>query len=571
MPRRPPELIYALDERPPLVALVALSLQHLGLLSIFVVVPVVLARTGGLSQEAGAQLVALTMVAAGVGSILQSVGRGVGSGYLVPTATSTIMLPPSQAAVVGGGPALVGGMTVFAGLLMLPLARVIPRLRVLFPPEIVGFVLFVSGVSMLPLAADNLFGIALPAEGRAVHLVVSFGVLAVMVGFTVWGSRGVRLFAPLIGMAAGYLEAFLTGSFSAPQLASFAVAPLLAPPELGRFGLAFDVSLMVPFAIPTLAMALNTVGGFAAAQQANDAEWKRPDMANISRGVTGVGLTNIVAGVVGGAVQAGSPVAVGLSVASGATSRVIGFGVGALWLLLSLSPKVATVLLMMPASVIGAALMVSICILIMGGVQVVASRLLDTRKIFALGLGLAFGLARLYNPDYFAALPAVLQPFVSSELSVAVATAVGLNALFRIGIHKRARFTVDADAIDARALADFMTAEGKRWGAEAAVVYRASYATQEIVETLTEHGMLAANGGRRIEIGTSFDEFTFTVSMRYDGEPLLPRAVRPTEDEIIESPDGVRLLAAYMIGQAADRVRANTSGGRTDIVATFNT
>lgn len=573
MAKRPADLTYWVDETPPPIPLLLLSLQHLALVAIFLVVAVTVARIGGLNEHDGASLIALTMIGGGIGAVLQAWGRfGVGSGYHLPPTTTTILLPAAGSALALGGPATLFGMTLFAGLAVMALSRVIHRLRPLFPPEVAGFVVFMIGISVMAMAGRQLLGVETPAELRAEHLMIGLPTLALIVGVSVWGGAGLRLYSTLLGVGFGYAAAAAFGAFDPAQAAELADAPLAALPEIGRFGLDFAPELMLPFLIAALAMALNAMGATTAAQKANDVDWRRPDMTNIGRSILADGLTNVLASLLGGCGQSATSGAVGLSVATGATSRAIGFGVGALLILLAFSPKVAAALLIMPAPVIGAALMFSGCFLVVNGVQVMASRLLDSRKVFVLGLSLAFGLTRLIDPGYFEALPAAWQPWVSSPMALAVSMAVGLNALFRIGIHRRSRFVIDGARLDPARLADFMTEQGKLWGADAAVVYRAAFAAQEVAETLAAHDMLRldADGASMMEVRTRFDEFSFSVTVAYQGELLRPRADRPSPEEIVESDDGARLLAAYMIGKAADKVRAERRKNDCEVVLTFN-
>lgn len=573
MAKRPADLTYWVSETPPLPVVALLSMQHLALVAIFLVVAVSVARIGGLDPAAGSQLIVLTMIGGGIGAILQSLGRfGVGSGYMVPTTTTTIMLPPAGAALALGGPALLFGMTCFAGLAVMALSRVIHRLRPLFPPEVAGFVVFVIGISVMVMAAHQLLGVEVPVERRLDHMLTGAPALALIVGVSIWGNRTLRLYSTLAGVAFGYAAAAALGQFTPEQLTSLEQAPWLALPAVGSFGLDFQPSLVLPFLIAALAMSLNTMGAVTAAQKANDADWRRPDMGNIGQAIMADGLTNVLTALVGGCGQSSTSGAVGLSVATGATSRAIGFGIGALLLVLAFSPKIATVMLIMPTAVIGATLMFSGCFLVVNGIQVMASRLLDSRKVFVLGLSLSFGLSRLFDAHYFEQLPDWIQPWVSSPMALSVSMAVLLNALFRIGIHSRSHFVIDGNRLDPERLEDFMTEQGKLWGADAMVVHRAAYATQEIVETLASHDMLSANaaGDSPIDVRTRFDEFSFSVTVSYAGDLLQPRVDRPTPDEIIESEDGARLLAAYMIGKAADKARADARKGRSEITVTFN-
>lgn len=576
MAKRPSDITYWVKDIPPPSAIALLSLQHLAVLSIYLVVAVALAREGGLDAADGSRLITLTMLAAGAGSILQSLGRGgIGSGYLLPTSTTAILLPPGFLAMHQGGPGLLCGMTLFAAVVMLGLARILPRLRVLFPPETAGFVVFMVGVSIMVSGVHRLMGFDLAATTHhewTHHLVVALPTLALIVGLSVWGTRGLRLYAALIGIAWGYVVSIPIGLFSPTQVAEVAAAPMLAVPAIGAFGLQFDARLALPYLVAAVAMALNSTGAITAAQRSNDTEWERPDMANIGRGITANALTNILAALVGGCGQSSSPGSVGLAVASSASSRIIGFGIGALWLALAFSPKVGTALLIMPPAVIGPALIFSGCLLVVNGAQAMTSRMLDARKSFAVGIALAFGLARVSDAHYFKRLPEALQPWVSSPLALAVTVVVLLNALFRIGIHQRGKFMIDAATLDFGKLGDFMSEQGRLWGAKPAVVYRATYVTNEIVEALAQNGMLTLDsaGHSPIEISTRFDEFTLVVSVFYKGDRLEPRNTQPTPDEIMESEDANRLLAAYLIGQVADKARSTEKNGGHEISVTFN-
>ncbi len=570
--RRADTLIYRRLDVPPPATLVVLALQHAALISIFLVVAVSVARLAGLSPDEGRNFLALTMVAGGIGAILQSLGRyGIGSGYLVPPTTTTILLPAAGAAIAAGGLPLMLGMTIYAGATAALLARLIRRLRPVFTPELTGFVVLMVGLSVIVLAMRNFLGVGLPDEDVESTLAVAVVSLAVMVALNVWGGGRLRLFCTLIGILVGYAMASLLGLFGSPDLEAFHAAPLVSLPRPMSSGLAFDPGLLVPFTIAAVAIALNGVGAITAAQRVDDPDWKRPGMESLTRGITADGLANVAAGLLGGFGQASTSGAVGLSQATGANSRVIGFAVGALLIGLAFVPKLGALLLAMPAAVIGAALTFSGSFLVTSAIQMIASRMLDSRKVFVLGISISLGVAAFVYPDHFAHAPDWLVPWVGSPLSIAVVTAVLLNILFRLGIHSRNALTIDSRRFDARALAEFMAQQGAIWGAPQDLAYRAEFMTVEAVETLIGSEMVrdAVQVGRRsgpvaipgglITVSTRFDEFTFVVTISYRGDLLEPTAVRPSPDAVIED-DGHLLLARYMLGRAASRARAERRG-----------
>ena len=172
--RRPPGLVYAADERPPLSVLVLLGVQHIFLMSSTLVLPVVLIAEIGGSFEQVRGVVALTMCACGIGTIAQAVHyRGFGSGYLCPNLCGPNFFTASMSAAWLGGLPLMRGMTIAAGLFEVLFARAIRRLGFLFPPEITGLVVLMVAVSLIPLGASKFLGITFhdePIAGRNVAL-----------------------------------------------------------------------------------------------------------------------------------------------------------------------------------------------------------------------------------------------------------------------------------------------------------------------------------------------------------------------------------------------------------------
>jgi xanthine permease XanP len=147
--KNPPELIYGVDDVPPRYVIMFSGLQHVGLVTIFLIFPLLVLKDAGVSDTLSANVLALAIMALGVAAILQALSRGpVGSGYLCPANYSAIYLAPSLAAAKLGGLPLLFGMTVFAGAIEAALSPVLRRVRPLFPPELSGLVIFFVGTTV---------------------------------------------------------------------------------------------------------------------------------------------------------------------------------------------------------------------------------------------------------------------------------------------------------------------------------------------------------------------------------------------------------------------------------------
>jgi xanthine permease XanP len=73
-------------------------------------------------------------------------------------------------------------------------------------------------------------------------------------------------------------------------------------------------------------------------------------------------------------------------------------------------PMGAMLFVIMPSTVVGATLIFASCLVFVNGLQIIASRLLDARRTFVIGLSFMLGLAVDVLPGAFADLPPAARP-----------------------------------------------------------------------------------------------------------------------------------------------------------------
>ena len=128
--KKPPALSFGAEEQPGALVVWVSALQHLGVVSIFMVYPLILARLAGSSPAEITNMLQLGMLVLAIAVLLQALPRGpVGSRFLAPSIFTGVYLAPSLLAVKIGGLPLVWGMTIFAGVIEIALSRVWSRLR----------------------------------------------------------------------------------------------------------------------------------------------------------------------------------------------------------------------------------------------------------------------------------------------------------------------------------------------------------------------------------------------------------------------------------------------------------
>ena len=190
-------------------------------------------------------------------------------------------------------------------------------------------------------------------DGR--DCIVTGCALAVMAALNIWSSGWPKLFCILIGMVVGYFVAGAVGLLGLHDVVGLLHRPLFAAPSLARVSWRFEWSLAVPFAVTGIAAAMNTTAVVTTYQRLTDAEWVRPDMTSIGRGVFGDGIATTIAGLFGTYGVTVSSANVGLVAATGVASRVIGFAVAAILAFAALQPTLIGVLTIMPRPVMAAA------------------------------------------------------------------------------------------------------------------------------------------------------------------------------------------------------------------------
>ena len=549
MPKKPANLIYGLEDRPPLWITFLLALQHVSVISIGFLFPVIIVREIGGSTYDSVRFVSASMLAGGIAVIVQSLRKGpAGSGFLCPEVCGPSYLAASMLAAKTGGLSLVFGMTATAAVFEGLLSKIMRRLRVLFPAEVTGVIVMMVGLTIVKVAFKNFFRLDGVASGISLHVPFT-GVLtlATMIGLNVWSKGKAKLFCALIGMVVGYILSICLGILDLATLGDKFAVPLLATPFAGHPGWSFDVAMLAPFLVAVICSSLKTVGDLTTCQRINDAEWKRPDMDNISGGILADGIGAFVAGIAGGFGQSTSSSNIGLSIGTGATSRVIAKWIGIILIIFSFVPKASVVFAIMPQPVLGATLLFALSFMVVAGIQIIMSRMMDGRKTFVVGLSIIVGLSIDIVPGIYSQFPAWLTPVVSSSLSASTIMALVLNLLFRIGIAQSAVLKLESGAPFTDPVFNFMEQQGGLWGARPDVIRKAASAMCEAMETI----IVLNDVETPVEMKARFDEFNLDIVVNYQGVPLVRAKELPAIEDMLDEKKCAE-MSMFMVQKYSD-------------------
>ncbi|MBU8543176.1 MULTISPECIES: solute carrier family 23 protein [Roseomonadaceae] len=538
---------WTLGSAPPPGILWPAALQHIGLGSVTLVFPLIVADAAGADPGMLSSYLSLAMLALGIGTLLQAWGRhGVGSGFLLPSVFTAIYLPPTLIAAQLGGLGAVAAMTLVAGVTQVLLSFAVKRLRPWLPTELVGLVVLMIGVSLGLLALRLMLGFGPGMDRGTDDLPATAVALLVIIGATIWGGPRWRPVAVLAGLVLGFATHVAGVLAMGGTLLPVPVAwhlphwPVAMP--------ALEWTLLPGFAMGALACLVRVCGDVVACQRATDPQWRRPDYGQMRAGALADGLGTCMAGLLGVPGVNSYTASVGLAIATGVTARRVGLAVGALWIGLALVPGAAAVVLAVPRGVLGAALFFAAAFIAVTGMGIVTQRLMDARRTLVVGVALVIGLSYDAAPQIFVGLPPAARLLVSSSLVLAMVVALGLVAAFRIGTAQQRRLVWRPED-GAAVLQDFAHQSGAAWGARAEVVARLEAALEEVAQALP--GLLAP--GAAVELAARFDEFNLDVTLRWAGEALLPADGSPPSLEDAEDAALAARLAALMLRRAADR------------------
>jgi xanthine permease XanP len=565
--KKPATLAFGLEETPPASVIWISAIQHVGVCAIFMVYPLIIADQAKLPPNQVTNLLQLGFIVLALATVLQALPRGpVGSRYLAPSIYTGIYLAPSLLAVKIGGLPLMWGMTIFAGLSEIVLSRAWSRIRPFIPPESAGLVIvlvgFIIGLAAVRVMLEDSASGALTATDG----IVAGCALAVMAGLNVWNRGRLKLFCILIGMIVGYFVAAAAGLLTWHDISRVVHRPLLAIPTLRWTSWTFDMSLVVPFAVTGLAAAMNTTAVLTTYQRLTDADWTRPDMASIGRGVLSDGIAGTLSGLLGTYGLSVSSANVGLVAATGVVSRVIAFAIAALLAVAALQPALIGILTIMPRPVMAAPMIFTSVFIMISGVQIIATRVLDGRRTLVIGMGILSFLVDAVDPNVFNGVPQWVRPLVSTPLVLATLVALSLNLLFRIGIRRRVEMSVGAEASDSEKVIGFIEHHAGVWGARRDVTSRVEFAVQQATDLLLADRIAAGP----VNLAISFDEFVIDVVIAYHGVALDLPVHAPSHDEIIETENGHRRLAGYLIRQHADRVESRKHAHQIELRMHFD-
>ncbi len=421
---------YKLEDRPPLHETVVLGFQHM--LAMFVGIitpPLIIAGVAGLNAAETGFFVSMALIMSGVASFIQCYKVGpVGSGLLGVHGTSFTFVPMAIGAANAGGIPLVLGMALATSPVEMIISRFVKQARKLFPPIVSGTVVTLIGLSLIEVGIRD-FGGGAGAEnfGAPINLMLGTFVLAVIILANRFGKGLVKVGSVAIGLVAGYIVAIPLGMV---DFQSVAEAGWFTAPRPLYFGLDFSWGHLLPWILAYFITSIETIGDLTAiAETSGEPVTGKIHSDRLGAGMLADGIASAFAAIFNSMPNTTFSQNIGVIQITKVGSRVVGYAVAVILLILGFIPKIGALVSVMPNPVLGGATLALFGMVATSGIKIITKKGLTDRKLFILSIALSFGLGINYMPEIVDQLPDLLSTVLQSGVTVGALLAIGLNLL----------------------------------------------------------------------------------------------------------------------------------------------
>ena len=440
------DLIYGLNDRPPLRETLFAALQHL--LAIFVAIippPLIIASALRFDIQTTGFLVSMSLFVSGIATFIQSHRVGpIGTGLLCIQGTSFSFISPIISAgmlgMVNGkmdvalGLSYVFGGCLVASVVEMIVSRILPYTRKVITPLVAGIVVTLIGLCLIKAGINSCGGGQAAIDdgtfGSIRNLGLAVLVLVIIIFFNRSANRFLRMGSIVLGLLVGCVAAYCLGMIHFSDI--HATGSLNIPVPL-KYGLRFDVGTIVGLGLIYLVTAVEAFGDITANSLISGEPVEGPVfMRRAQGGILADGFNSMLAAVFNSFPNSIFAQNNGMIQLTGVASRYVGYFIAGALFLLGLFPVVGEFFSLIPDCVLGGATLLMFGTVAAAGVRIIASTKMDRKAVLVLAISFAMGMSVELVPDILSQMPSVIKSIFSSGITTGGVTAMIANACIRV-------------------------------------------------------------------------------------------------------------------------------------------
>ncbi|MEC2056664.1 purine permease [Peribacillus psychrosaccharolyticus] len=409
----------------------ALGFQHvIAMYAGAIIIPLIVGSALKLSSEQLTYLISIDIFMCGIATILQ-VWKNKVSGIGLPIVlgcTFTAVLPMIAIGKQSGITSIYGAILV-SGLIVVIISKWFGRLARFFPPVVTGSVVTIIGITLIPVAMNNMAGGEGAADFASVeNLTLAFGTLLFILFLYKFFNGFIRSAAILIGILCGTAAGVLMGKVN---FAAVSDASWMHIPHLFYFGMpTFNVSAILTMTLVAIVSLVESTGVYYALGDICEKEVTEEDL---SKGYRAEGIATILGGLFNSFPYTAFSQNVGVLQLSGVKSKNVIYTAGGMLILIGLVPKIGAFTTVIPSAVLGGAMVAMFGMVLAYGIKMLSTVDFSSQEnllIIACSVGMGMGVTVV--PSLFAQLPESMQILTSNGIVAGSMTAIVLNILFNI-------------------------------------------------------------------------------------------------------------------------------------------
>ncbi|TWE01652.1 xanthine permease [Neobacillus bataviensis] len=414
----------------------SLGIQHvLAMYAGAVIVPLIIGGALHLSGKQLAYLVSLDILTSGIATLLQ-VWQNRYFGIGLPIVLGCTFTAVGPIIAIGGqyGMSAIYGSILVSGIIVILISSFFGRLVRFFPPVVTGSVVTIIGITLVPVAMNNVAGgQGSPDFGSVTNLCLAFGTLLFIIVLYRFFKGFIRSISILLGLIAGTIAAALLGKvdFSAVGEASWfhMVAPLhFAVPT-------FELAPIITMTLVAIVSLVESTGVYFALSDITGRKLTEQDLV---KGYRAEGLASIVGALFNSFPYTTYSQNVGLVQFSGVKSKNVIYTMAGILIFLGFVPKIAALTTVVPTSVLGGAMVAMFGMVIASGIKMLSKVDFSSQEnLLIIACSVAVGLGVTAVPNLFDALPESVKILTNSGIVAGSLTAILLNLIFNVAKPKQ--------------------------------------------------------------------------------------------------------------------------------------
>ncbi|MGD6803288.1 nucleobase:cation symporter-2 family protein [Rossellomorea vietnamensis] len=409
----------------------SLAIQHvLAMYAGAVIVPLIVGGALGLTGEQLTYLVSIDILMCGVATILQ-VWKNRFFGIGLPVVLGCTFTAVGPMIAIGGQygiPAIYGSILV-SGLFVMVISKYFGKLIRFFPPVVTGSVVTIIGITLIPVAMNNMAGGEGSADfGALSNIGLAFGTLFFIILLFRFFKGFVRAVAILLGLLAGTIAAGFMGKVDFSPVAEASWFHLAQPFYFGMPE--FHLTAILTMILVAMVSLVESTGVYFALSDICEEKIEENDVA---RGYRAEGAAIVLGAIFNAFPYTTYSQNVGLTQLSGVKTKNVIYLTGAMLVVLGLVPKIGALTTVIPSPVLGGAMIAMFGMVVAYGIKMLGRVEFNSQEnllIVACAVGMGMGVTVV--PDMFSQLPGSLQILTSNGIVAGSLTAILLNIVFNV-------------------------------------------------------------------------------------------------------------------------------------------